>query len=184
MEERVAVHNSLDAPERDAERDARERDHAASAQLGPASRRRAPRERQRDRAGDEHERERHVERAVNRERDREGARDQRTRPRERSGGARAAQRACDEPSRKQEHERRRREPQPQPDAGLREQARKPEQRHSQQERWNLEPHAISSPTVPEPSHDAASRYIRPRSPRMSAPRSRSESRSRSLARLA
>ena len=86
MEERVAVHDSLDAPEGDAETDARERDEAAPAEctrVQPLPRRRAQRERQRDRAGAENEGERQIERAVNRERERERRRDESARPGER-----------------------------------------------------------------------------------------------------
>ena len=84
-----------------------------------------------NRAGDEHEHEREVERSVHGERHRKRARDERDRPDERCGRAAATERAGDEPARQQQHERRRREAQPEPEAVLGQEPRDAEQRQAQ-----------------------------------------------------
>ncbi len=183
MEERVTVHDALDAPERDAEPDPCERDESSAP---PPPRLPPPRERQRDGAHEQNEREREVERRVHREREGERRRNERTRPGERARGSGPSECTRKQPPREQEDECRRREPEPQTDPGVGQEPCDAEQRHGQEQPRDAHGyvHASNSGTVPEPSHSAVSRYIRPRSPRKRRPRSRSETRKSSRARSA
>src|SRR5437588_8451070 len=171
MEERVALDEPLDPPARCTERDARERDEATATRnrLPPAT----PREGQRDRARNEHERKREVERRVHGEGQRERCGDERERPHERLRRPVATERPREQAARQQEHEARGREPQPEAEAVLGEQARQAQQRHREQERRDAQAHASRAATRPDASHRAPSRYVRPRSPWTSTPRRRS-----------
>ncbi len=180
VEEGVAVHHAFDAPQRDAEPGAGERDESADPRSPSGAGPRTEGERQGDRTGDQHERKRQIERAVDGEGDRERPCHECTRPGERTDRAGAPERARDEAARDEQHEGRGEEPEPEAEPLLGQEAGDAEKRHGQQQQWSPVPqaHPIRSATGADPSQAAASRYMRPRSPRISTPRRRSEKRSR------
>ncbi len=138
VEEPVAADLARDVPEQDAEDRARPEDPPAS--RDPLAARRAPAGNGGDEADRKEKDERQRQRAADEERDGERAEEDGEPPGERRRDRPDAERPSDCPAGGEHHPRRKREP---------------EERHRRS----------SSGTRPEPSHAAASRYIRPRSPR-------------------
>ena len=157
VEETVATDLAGDVPERDAEHHTGPEDPPAPGEpLGP---RRPPCERERGRTGRQHQHERERQRSAERKGDGERSEQERERPGERHRRPAQPERPADHSAGQQQHARREREP---------------DQRHR----------SSSSGTRPDASHAAASRYMRPRSPRKTSARSRNATPSSSRARSA